>query len=139
MKIMTILAILLFQIQAFACQCEGPSFSKEDADQAVLNFMQSKVMVTEDNIFTLELEYTKGFLTFLQARVLDMMQAHSSQDLSCERECGKSMNSKYKYLVTYKNSEGQNCLQELFVKMKSNTFTRGFKSKVKKEIMPVCE
>lgn len=138
MKKLIALLIACSQVQAFACTCEEPGYTNLDAEKAAVSFMQNKMRIGESSIQKVETISIEGFLTFLDRRILDYAGAYSNEALACERSCAEAQNNRYKMVVSFLNESGQSCRQELEVTMKSNVMSRGYKSKVKKEIAPKC-
>lgn len=138
-KLILIIALTVLNISAYACTCEGPNFTDKDTEQAILNFMKSRLKVDESEIVGVETTDQQNFLSFKAKTVLLALKPFGDSSMNaCNRDCASMMSEVSTNIVEYQ-SHGQTCQVELNVKMKSNLFnTHGFKSVVKQNLKPTC-
>ena len=86
MKMKLVLACMLIfgSISSFACSCEGPNFSAEDVDQAVLSFVTQKLNVEENKIMALDKVSEEGFIPAMLSGITGVLSLGLSE---AERSC----------------------------------------------------
>jgi hypothetical protein len=124
--------------KAFACSCEGANFSDSDTEQAVLNFMENKLGVSENDISVVDQKERTYFIPKAVRALFGIFMIGASEEMkSCDLACAEGVNSKFIYRVNF-NKENKSCFQEVKVKMTSNLTNYGYKSKVKSIMKPTC-
>jgi hypothetical protein len=122
-----------------ACSCQGSNFSDADTNQAVLNFLENKMNIDENDVLLIEEKNSEYFITPAVRAILAVFTLGSNEsEKSCEYGCAEGVNKKTTFNVHYE-LEDKKCIQELKVKMISNTFNYGFKSKVKSKFKATCK
>lgn len=138
-KLILIIALTVLNASAYACTCGGPNFTEKDTEQAILNFMKSKIGVEESEIVSVETIDQHNFLSFKAKTLLVALKPFGDSNMnSCNRDCASMMSEVSTNIVEYRTL-GKTCQVELKVKMKSNLFnTQGFKSVVAQKNNSTC-
>jgi len=133
---------LFINNQAFACSCVSPNFTDEQVQEDVQAFMKTKRNVEFFDIVKIEQTQSKYYVPRIARALVNLFTLGEDQDFrgqirACEMDCISWHHQNRVYDITYMN-EGELCVQELFVNVKSNVFNNGYKIKLKKKTHPVC-
>ncbi len=137
-KTLTTLLTLL-STYSMACTCEMPKFDQIDIERAIMQFLINKHDIYSEDILEIKSSNQRGFLTKTDrvfARIserLDNPEFHQ-----CGLSCAMGMNEKADQKITFLK-DGRLCTLNLKTKMKSNTYSQGFSSKVTQKYAPKCD
>lgn len=138
-KLLMVLIIASASISsAMACSCDF-NFNEKDTEQAVRNFMISKLNVEDNQILAIETTNRRGYLTLAEKALLKILAGIESESaISCERGCLTHRKEKANHVVTF-FSGSKTCSVKLKSNLKSDIFTfSGFKSIVKQKYKAIC-
>lgn len=137
-KLLLILTLSFVTNASFGCSCVEPNFTQDDIDNAVSKFISEKLKIPNENITSIKLEETEGFISNAGKAFFKVILIGNTEDEKrCELSCARSVNTKDIYELKYVD-RGLICTQQIHVKMKSNVFSSGFKSKVKTKSAATC-
>lgn len=134
----TVIALIaLGNISAYACSCAGPNFSENNKIEAIENFIINKFDI--DNIVNIKQVGETQYFSNDGSRVLTSIVGifMKKEEKNCELSCEESQNELNNYIVEYIQNE-KDCSLIVQVKMISNIFSNGFKSKVKNMTEQQC-
>lgn len=140
--IILFLASTTFLTQAYACSCVSPNFEDSDINRDIENFMQAKRSIPSSQLILINNEDTEYYVPRLVRGLVNLFslgeeREYRDQIRACELDCISWHHQKRSYNVQYFDGSSQ-CSQQLFIKVRSNTFNDGYKITIKKKTHPVC-